>query len=90
MRLALFGDDDGGMLFVASRRRLCRRLGRLSYELYLSHMFVVLGTVQLYRALLGDAQAWTFVVYAPVVAGSFGLALVLERLMRAIERTLKS
>ena len=55
------------------------RMGRLSYELYLSHMLVVLGTVHAYRALLGDMQDWTFVVYVPVVVGSFGLALGLER-----------
>lgn len=43
-------------------------MGRHSYELYLSHMFVVLAAVALYRALLGDSQAWTFVVYLPVLA----------------------
>ncbi|WP_431261997.1 acyltransferase family protein [Roseateles chitinivorans] len=57
------------------------RMGRLSYELYLSHMFVVLGTVALYRALLGPSQAWTFVVYVPAVIASIGLAVALERFM---------
>jgi peptidoglycan/LPS O-acetylase OafA/YrhL len=55
--------------------------GALSYELYLSHMFVVLGTVGLYRALLGPLQAWTFVVYLPVLAVSFGLAALIEQAM---------
>ena len=56
------------------------RMGSLSYELYLSHMFVVLAAVGLYRALLGKEQAWTFSVYLPVLLLCFGLALVLERL----------
>jgi peptidoglycan/LPS O-acetylase OafA/YrhL len=56
------------------------RMGSLSYELYLSHMFVVLAAVGLYRALLGKEQAWTFGVYLPVLLLCFGLALVLEKL----------
>ena len=56
------------------------RMGSLSYELYLSHMFVVLAAVDLYRAMLGKEQAWTFGVYLPVLLLCFGLALVLEKL----------
>lgn len=56
------------------------RMGTLSYELYLSHMFVVLATVALYRAVFGEAQAWTFAVYLPMVAACYALALPLERL----------
>jgi peptidoglycan/LPS O-acetylase OafA/YrhL len=59
--------------------RWLARVGSLSYELYLSHMFVVLGAVALYRALLGKEQAWTFTVYLPVLLLCFGLALVLEK-----------
>ncbi len=55
------------------------RMGSLSYELYLSHMFVVLAATGLYRALLGKEQAWTFTVYLPVLLLCYGLALVLER-----------
>ncbi|WP_431286615.1 acyltransferase family protein [Roseateles chitinivorans] len=62
------------------------RMGRLSYELYLSHMFVVLGTVALYRALLGASQAWTFVVYVPSVVLCVGLAMALERFMARLTR----
>lgn len=47
--------------------RWLARMGELSYELYLSHMFVVLAVVAAYRALLGENQAWTFVVYLPVL-----------------------
>jgi len=56
------------------------RMGSLSYELYLSHMFVVLAAVALYRAMLGKEQAWTFLVYLPVLLACVGLALVLEKL----------
>jgi peptidoglycan/LPS O-acetylase OafA/YrhL len=62
----------GGLRWLA-------RMGSLSYELYLSHMFVVLGAVGLYRALLGKEQAWTFTVYLPVLLLCVGLALVLEK-----------
>jgi peptidoglycan/LPS O-acetylase OafA/YrhL len=60
--------------------RWLARMGTLSYELYLSHMFIVLGAVGLYRAGLGKVQTWTFVVYPPVLLACFGVALVLERL----------
>lgn len=66
----------------APRRALAwlARMGQLSYELYLSHMFIVLATVAAYRALLGKQQAWTFVVYLPVVLCCCALARLLERL----------
>lgn len=56
------------------------RMGALSYELYLSHMFIVLATVAAYRALLGAKQDWTFVVYVPVVVVCYWLAVPLQRL----------
>lgn len=55
------------------------RMGQLSYELYLSHMFIVLAAVALYRAYFGKLQDWNFMVYLPVLACCYGLALVLER-----------
>jgi len=61
--------------------RWLARMGALSYELYLSHMFVVLAVVAGYRALLGKEQAWTFVVYVPVLVVCYGLAVVLNRAM---------
>jgi peptidoglycan/LPS O-acetylase OafA/YrhL len=54
-------------------------MGALSYELYLSHMFIVLAGVALYRAVLGKQQAWTFVVYLPVLVCCCVLAAWLER-----------
>ena len=66
---------------AAPRRGLqwLARMGSMSYELYLFHMFIVLATVGLYRALLGDVQTWTFVVYLPVLACCHALARGLER-----------
>jgi peptidoglycan/LPS O-acetylase OafA/YrhL len=55
------------------------RMGSMSYELYLSHMFIVLATVAAYRALLGKNQAWTFTAYLPVLVSCFALAVLLER-----------
>jgi peptidoglycan/LPS O-acetylase OafA/YrhL len=66
--------------------RWLARMGSLSYELYLSHMFVVLAAVALYRALLGKEQAWTFTVYLPVLLICFGLALVLEKFSTRFHR----
>ena len=62
------------------------RMGRLSYELYLTHMLVVLGTVALYRAWLGASQAWTFAAYLPAVAASVALAVAVERGMARLGR----
>jgi peptidoglycan/LPS O-acetylase OafA/YrhL len=79
----------GASLFVfavhthspAPRRSLhwLARMGSLSYELYLSHMFVVLGAVALYRASFGPVQTWTFTVYLPVLVATYALAMLLER-----------
>jgi peptidoglycan/LPS O-acetylase OafA/YrhL len=44
-----------------------RQGGRLSYEIYLSHMFVVLPLVQLYRAS-GIAPVWGWLCYPLAVA----------------------
>jgi len=60
------------------------RMGELSYELYLSHMFVVLAVVGGYRALLGEQQAWTFIVYLPVLVLCRVLAGGLESVMRRL------
>jgi peptidoglycan/LPS O-acetylase OafA/YrhL len=61
--------------------RWLARMGALSYELYLSHMFIVLAVVAAYRALLGAEPAWTFVVYVPVLVACYGLAVLLNRTM---------
>lgn len=90
---------SAGMLLFALRgerapaprgtRWLCS-MGRLSYEVYLTHMFVVFAAVALYRRLDGDP--WLgFVWYAPVVllcwllgaALAHGWSIPLDRALRA-------
>lgn len=55
------------------------RMGRLSYEIYLSHMFVVLTAVLLYRQAYAPDLRWGFVVYAPCIVACVVLAAQLER-----------
>lgn len=55
-----------------------QRWGRLSYEIYLTHMFVVFGAVRLWRAAGGDphaALAW----YPPVLALAWVLGWLVAR-----------
>ncbi len=54
-------------------------MGRLSYEIYLSHMFVVLSVCTAFRAYFGENMRWSFVVYVPVVIACLVLGSVLER-----------
>jgi len=70
--------------------RWLARTGSLSYELYLSHMFVVLGTEALYRAAFGDAQRWTFAVYLPALGCCWLLAVALERLTGRLKGRLRA
>ncbi len=64
--------------------RWLARMGMLSYELYLCHMFIVLATVGLYRALYGEVQTWSFVVYLPALVCCHFLARLLERAMNRL------
>jgi peptidoglycan/LPS O-acetylase OafA/YrhL len=64
--------------------RWLARMGGLSYELYLSHMFIVLGAVAAYRALAGELQTWTFIVYLPVLLSCYAVAVGLEKLILLI------
>lgn len=65
-------------------------MGRLSYEIYLTHMFVVFGSVAVYRGLEGDPW-FGFLWYVPVVVlcwllGALlahGYSFPLDRLLRA-------
>lgn len=52
--------------------------GRLSYEIYLTHMFVVFGAVRLWRAHGGDPQAGLW-WYLPTLAASWALGWLLAR-----------
>ena len=44
-----------------------RALGRLSYEIYLTHMFVVFAAVRLYKIYGTEHAAWGWLWYPPVV-----------------------
>jgi peptidoglycan/LPS O-acetylase OafA/YrhL len=55
------------------------RMGRLSYELYLTHMFVVLATVALWRAWLGSGHALNPIAYPLAIIGCVLLAGLIER-----------
>ncbi len=67
-----------------------RAWGRLSYEIYLTHMFVVFAVVRLYRATSGDLRtAWLW--YLPIFALCWLLGLAVERgLSGPCERWLKA
>lgn len=56
-----------------------RALGRLSYEIYLTHMFVVFAAVRLYKACGADHPAWGWLWYPPVVLLCWLLGLVVAR-----------
>jgi peptidoglycan/LPS O-acetylase OafA/YrhL len=55
-----------------------RSFGRLSYEIYLTHMFVVLAVVRIWKARGGDVR-WGILWYAPVVALSWALGWAVAR-----------
>jgi peptidoglycan/LPS O-acetylase OafA/YrhL len=55
-----------------------RSFGRLSYEVYLCHMFAVWIVVDVYRAT-GAGQPWGFVWYFPAAALSWALGWLLAR-----------
>lgn len=53
--------------------------GRWSYEIYLSHMFIVLPANGLYHWFLGDDLRWTCLMYIPVLILSVLLGRLLHR-----------
>jgi len=57
-----------------------RSFGRLSYEVYLTHMFVVWPVVYAWRAS-GAGDAWGFLFYLPALAGSWMLGWLVARLV---------
>lgn len=70
------GTDQG----IASFRGTgwLRSFGRLSYEIYLTHMFVVWPVVHAFRAM--GARPWLGILwYVPTVALSWGLGWILAR-----------
>ncbi|HZU52701.1 MAG TPA: acyltransferase [Holophagaceae bacterium] len=57
-----------------------RSWGRLSYEIYLTHMFVVFAVVRLFRARGGDLRMG-FLWYLPALAICWALGLAVERFL---------
>ncbi len=55
------------------------KMGYLSYELYLCHMFIVLSVCSAYRSIFGEDMAWSFAVYIPSLFGCYWLAALLEK-----------
>jgi peptidoglycan/LPS O-acetylase OafA/YrhL len=55
-----------------------RAFGRLSYEVYLSHMAVVFSAVQLFRGF-GIDERWGFLFYPPVLALALSLGWTIAR-----------
>lgn len=55
------------------------KMGRLSYEIYLSHMFIVLSVCTAFRSVMGDDMRWSFVVYVPTIFACIVLGAALER-----------
>ena len=74
-----------------------RSCGRLSYEIYLSHMFCVFGGLALFGAY-GPGGRWRFLWYLPILIGcwllgyalSRGFTLPVERHLRAMFQPTKS
>jgi len=67
-----------------------RRWGQLSYEIYLTHMFVVYGTVRVFRAAGGD-MAYGWLWYLPALPLCWLLGTLVERyLSTPCERWLRA
>jgi len=56
-----------------------RSLGRLSYEVYLTHMFVVFAILAFFKATGGDMR-YAFLWYVPVVLLSWAIGVLLAHL----------
>jgi len=53
-------------------------MGRMSYEIYLTHMFVVMTVVELYKHA-GYGPQWGLLWYPPAIAGAWGLGWLVAR-----------
>lgn len=67
-----------GTLRSLSGTRWLGSMGRLSYEMYLSHMFVVLSVASLLKSARWDPY-WGFVWYLPAILMAWGLGSLIER-----------
>ncbi len=55
-----------------------RSFGRMSYEIYLTHMFVVLTVVELYKRF-GGGPRWGLLWYPPAIAAAWALGWLVTR-----------
>lgn len=55
-----------------------RSFGRMSYEIYLTHMFVVLSVVELYKRF-GGGPRWGLLWYVPAIAAAWALGWLVTR-----------
>lgn len=70
--------EQGGRVSPLRGFGWLRAWGRLSYEIYLTHMFVVYAVVRLYRAWDGDpAHGWLW--YPPALLACWLLGVVVDR-----------
>jgi len=53
--------------------------GRMSYEIYLTHMFVVLPAARLYKFCSPQSQWWAWTVYLPITAACWALGWMVMR-----------
>ncbi len=87
--LALHWRDAGAPVVPLAGLGPLRSLGRLSYEVYLTHMFVVWPVVRAFKALGGDLR-WGFLWYVPAFALSWALGwLVAKYISGPSERALR-
>jgi peptidoglycan/LPS O-acetylase OafA/YrhL len=71
-----------------------RSCGKLSYEIYLSHMFCVFGGLAIFNSI-GLSQSWRFLWYPPILLTCWLLGSVLSRrftlpVERLLRRQLRS
>ncbi|ETC98579.1 acyltransferase [Asaia sp. SF2.1] len=66
-----------GAAYTGRHTRWLRRWGQDSYEIYLSHMFIVMPVVALTR-LSGLDTGWAWLIYPPTLLAVFGLGRVIS------------
>jgi peptidoglycan/LPS O-acetylase OafA/YrhL len=65
--------------FVRTSSQWLSRMGQLSYEMYLTHMFVVLAVVAICKTWLGTELYWTFLAYPVSIYLCYLLASWIEK-----------
>lgn len=76
--LAFYWQAHGGQGWKIPGTRWLQSFGRLSYEIYLTHMFVVLTMVEVFKRC-GAGQRWGILWYPPALALSWCLGWMVAR-----------